>query len=57
MPGGLAKETWVERRQRQLDFIDAKPQVLVVGAGQAGLNIGARLQSIGLTTLIIDKNN
>lgn len=34
MPGGLAKGTWAERRQRQLDYADEEPQVLVVGAGE-----------------------
>lgn len=33
MPGGVAKGTWFERRQRQLDFVDEEPQVLVIGAG------------------------
>lgn len=30
---------------------------LTLTSGQAGLNLGARLQSLGLTALIIDKNN
>ena len=34
MPGGLAKGTWVERRARQVDFLDEEPQVLVIGAGR-----------------------
>lgn len=32
-------------------------EVLIPNLGQAGLNIGARLQSMGLTALIIDKND
>lgn len=35
MPGGVAKGTWLERRQRQLDFADEEPQVLVIGAGMS----------------------
>ncbi|CAH0047271.1 unnamed protein product [Clonostachys solani] len=57
MPGGLSKGTWSERRKRQVDFLDEDPQVLVVGAGQSGLNVAARLQSLGLSVLIIDKND
>ncbi|KAL1962858.1 hypothetical protein VTN77DRAFT_9133 [Rasamsonia byssochlamydoides] len=56
MPGGSSKGTWLERRKKQLEFADEEPTVLVVGAGQSGLNIGARLQFLGVSTLIIDKN-
>lgn len=34
MPGGLAGGTWVERRERQKEFLDSEPNVLVVGAGE-----------------------
>lgn len=34
MPGGLAGGTWIERRERQKEFLDAEPTVLVVGAGE-----------------------
>ncbi|KAI0537062.1 flavin-binding monooxygenase [Xylaria digitata] len=32
-------------------------QVLIVGAGQAGLALGARLKSMGIRALIVDKNH
>ncbi|KAJ6075889.1 hypothetical protein N7499_007870 [Penicillium canescens] len=57
MPGGLAGGTWIERRDRQREFLDEEPTTLVVGAGQAGLNMGARLQSVGISCLIVDKND
>ncbi|OQE40946.1 hypothetical protein PENCOP_c005G05848 [Penicillium coprophilum] len=56
MPGGLAGGTWIERRNRQKEFLDEEPATLVVGAGQAGLNMGARLQSLGVSCLIVDKS-
>ncbi len=31
--GGSIKGNWQERRQRQLEFLDEEPQVLIVGAG------------------------
>ena len=31
--GGVVKGNWQERRQRQLEFLDEEPQVLIVGAG------------------------
>lgn len=34
MPGGLAGGTWIERRARQKEFLDAEPTVLIVGAGK-----------------------
>ncbi len=55
--GGAIKGNWHDRRQRQLDFLDEEPQVLIIGAGQSGLNLGARLQALGMSCLIIDKNS
>ena len=56
LKGGAIEGNWYERRQRQKEFIDEEPTVLIIGAGQSGLNLGARLQSLGLSCLIIDKN-
>ena len=33
-----------------------EPTVLVIGSGHSGLNIAARLGMLGITTLVIDKN-
>ncbi|KAL2820756.1 hypothetical protein BJX63DRAFT_380218 [Aspergillus granulosus] len=56
MPGGLAQGTWIERRKRQIHFDEEEPAALIVGAGQAGLNLGARLQSLGVSSLIVDRH-
>ena len=32
--GGTIKGNWQERRERQLEFIDEEPQVVVIGAGK-----------------------
>ncbi|KAL4996707.1 hypothetical protein BDV10DRAFT_171721 [Aspergillus recurvatus] len=56
MPGGLAQGTWVERRRRQVDFEQEEPTVLVLGGGQSGLNLSARLQNMGISCLVIDQN-
>ncbi|KAK1716772.1 hypothetical protein CaCOL14_001720 [Colletotrichum acutatum] len=47
---------WKERRERQVEFVDEDPTVLIIGAGHAGLNIGVRLRNLGLPTLLIDRN-
>jgi len=47
---------WADRLAQQRDFSRRDPAVLVVGGGQAGLSIAARLQQLGVDTLIIDKH-
>ena len=47
---------WLDQRQQSVAFTDREPAVLVVGAGQAGLSIAARLTQLGVDTLVIDKN-
>ncbi|EGO00127.1 hypothetical protein SERLA73DRAFT_107112 [Serpula lacrymans var. lacrymans S7.3] len=47
---------WAEQRAREKEFIDAEPQVLVLGGGQSGLEIAARLKALGLSALVIEKN-
>jgi cation diffusion facilitator CzcD-associated flavoprotein CzcO len=56
LKGGAAEGNWYERRECQKEFLDEQPAVLIVGAGQSGLDLGARLQSLGLSVLIVDKN-
>ncbi|KAF2750123.1 FAD/NAD(P)-binding domain-containing protein [Sporormia fimetaria CBS 119925] len=47
---------WLERRETEKNFENNDPTVLVIGAGQSGLTVGARLKMLGIRTLIIDKN-
>ncbi len=47
---------WADRLAAQRAFADRDPAVLVVGGGQAGLSIGARLQQLGVDTLIVDRH-
>lgn len=54
--GGALEGNWLERRERQKEFLGEEPTVLIIGAGQSGLNMGARLQALGLSCLLIDKN-
>ena len=46
---------WLDRRIAQARFDGADPEVLIVGAGQAGLALGARLGQLDVPTLIVDR--
>ena len=50
--------TWAERRQREAEDLGSttQPYVLVVGGGQGGIALGARLRQLGVTSLVIDKH-
>tara|TARA_Y100000994_G_scaffold177026_1_gene146116 strand:+ start:140 stop:1912 length:1773 start_codon:yes stop_codon:yes gene_type:complete len=47
---------WLDQRQSAQAFEDRDPQVLVVGGGQAGLAIAARLGQLEIDTLVVDKH-
>ena len=47
---------WLDRRDKARAYVDRDPAVLVVGGGQAGLSIAARLQQLGVDTLIVDRH-
>lgn len=53
----INRESWADRRHREKNYIDSEPTVLIIGAGQAGLNLGARLGQLNINTLIVDKND
>jgi putative flavoprotein involved in K+ transport len=46
---------WLQRRERDARYEDREPAVLVVGAGQAGLSLAARLRQLGVDTLVVDR--
>ncbi len=48
-------ENWLDRRKAEAEFTEADPEVLIIGAGQAGLALGARLRQLDVSTLIVDK--
>jgi putative flavoprotein involved in K+ transport len=52
------RETWQQRRAKEQNEIGRtqQPFCLIVGGGQGGLALGARLRQLGVPTLIIDKH-
>jgi len=48
-------QNWAELREQAHDYSARDPQVLVVGAGHAGLSAAAELGQLGIDTLVIDR--
>jgi putative flavoprotein involved in K+ transport len=46
---------WLDQRKASAEYADREPAVLVVGGGQAGLSIAARLTQLQVDTLIVDR--
>jgi putative flavoprotein involved in K+ transport len=46
---------WLDLRKAAAEYGDREPAVLVVGGGQAGLSIAARLTQLDVDTLIVDR--
>ena len=60
-PGGqeyarqYGADNWLDLRKKAVKYEDREPAVLVIGAGQAGITLAARLGVLGVDTLLIDK--
>jgi putative flavoprotein involved in K+ transport len=48
-------DNWADMRRRAVAYADREPTVLVIGAAQAGLSVAARLNQLGLDTLVVEK--
>ena len=50
--------TWLEKRQAEDAALgrETQPYALVVGGGQGGIALGARLRQLGVAALVIDKH-
>ncbi|KAF8882841.1 hypothetical protein BD779DRAFT_1612399 [Infundibulicybe gibba] len=49
-------EVWAENRRRECEFKDADPAVLIIGGGQSGLGLAARLKCLNISALVVEKN-
>ncbi len=54
------RKSWLEKRQHEaatLGLTDTdQPYVLIVGGGQGGIALGARLRRLGVPSIIVEKN-
>ena len=52
------RTTWKEQRQAEAESLGSttQPYVLVIGGGQGGIALGARLRQLGVPSLVIDKH-
>lgn len=52
------RTSWKENREAELDALgrSSQPYCLIVGGGQGGIGLGARLRQLGVPTIIVDKN-
>lgn len=48
---------WTEKREKETEFTgdQPKPVVIVVGGGQGGLQVAARLKVLDVPTLVVEK--
>lgn len=47
--------SWKQAREKQRSFADREPEVVIVGAGQSGLMLAARLKQMGVDALVVEK--
>ena len=52
------RKTWLEKRQQEAEELGYKtqPYVVIIGGGQGGIALGARLRQLGVPTIIIEKH-
>ena len=52
------RETWTERRRREEAELghSTQPHCLIIGGGQGGIALGARLRRLDVPTIIVEKN-
>ena len=47
---------WASKRERDKEFLDEEPTVVIVGGGQSGLDVAARLKMLGVNALVVERH-
>jgi putative flavoprotein involved in K+ transport len=52
------RESWLERRRREAEELgyETQPDVVIIGGGQGGIALGARLRQLDVPTIIVERN-
>lgn len=52
------RQTWLERRTHEAEELGhtTQPYTVIIGGGQGGIALGARLRQLGVPTIIVDRN-
>ena len=52
------RKTWLEQRRQEAEELGftTQPYVVIIGGGQGGIALGARLRQLGVPTIIVEKN-
>jgi putative flavoprotein involved in K+ transport len=56
---GKNRASWLEQRQKEEAELGytTQPYCLIIGGGQGGIALGARLRQLGVPTIIVEKND
>jgi hypothetical protein len=47
---------WESQRKKEVDFVDSNPVAIIIGGGQSGLEIAARLKTLEVPSLVLEQN-
>ncbi|MEX0312417.1 MAG: NAD(P)/FAD-dependent oxidoreductase [Tateyamaria sp.] len=56
---GKHRLTWAEEREKEQAELgyDTQPYTVIIGGGQGGIALGARLRQLGVPTIIVERND
>jgi cation diffusion facilitator CzcD-associated flavoprotein CzcO len=55
-PSHFGAPNWLDKRTAEIAYAGREPAVLIIGAGQAGLSLAARLRALDVDALVIESD-